>query len=142
MPKSDSEGRGNPAPGIPQVAKRVRLTVWQIQAIRDAVREISGEKARVFIFGSRTDLSKKGGDIDILVVSPGVSAKERFEIKKSIMVNLYRRFGERKIDLLVVDKPKTLLSRWLLRLGLKYDQKRRPSAVQGLLGVKSQHPSS
>ena len=42
----------------------MRLTTDQIQAIRDAASSTFGDKAAVWLFGSRVDDAKKGGDID------------------------------------------------------------------------------
>ncbi len=88
--------------------------------IKEAVRSVLGEEARVFIFGSRADLSKKGGDIDILVkVSRSFSEEERFNARKRIFVELCKRFGERKIDLLVVDEPRNPVERIALEEGVE-----------------------
>ena len=45
----------------------MRLTERQRQAIVDSIQETFGAQARTFLFGSRTDDSKFGGDIDLLV---------------------------------------------------------------------------
>ena len=88
--------------------------------IKEAVRSVLGEEARVFIFGSRADLSKKGGDIDILVKVPrSFSAEERFNARKRIFVELCKRLGERKIDLLVVDEPRNPVERIALEEGVE-----------------------
>lgn len=82
--------------------ENLRLSEYQIKAIRDAVREVLGSSARIFIFGSRTDLSKKGGDIDIFVLYPQkLSEEEKVKAEIEIMKELYKRLGERKIDLIV-----------------------------------------
>ncbi len=47
---------------------KVRLTEKQIKDIKEAVKKVLGGRAKIFIFGSRADLSKKGVDIDILVL--------------------------------------------------------------------------
>ena len=46
---------------------RMRLTVSKRLTIRDTVRTVVGAGARVRLFGSRTDDSARGGDIDLLV---------------------------------------------------------------------------
>ena len=47
-------------------------------------------------------MGKKGGDIDLLVVSKKIGYRER----RRIRVELLKRLGDRKIDLLVVGDPK------------------------------------
>ena len=59
---------------------RVRLKDWEIEAIREAVHRYDS-CAEILLFGSRTDLEKRGGDIDLLVVSKSKKArrqKDRF----------------------------------------------------------------
>lgn len=39
--------------------KRVRLSEEEIKAIKETAKEIFGEKTKVYLFGSRTDIHKK-----------------------------------------------------------------------------------
>ena len=48
----------------------MRLTPDQAQAIRGRIRIHMGKQARIWLFGSRTDDSRLGGDVD-LYVEPG-----------------------------------------------------------------------
>jgi len=45
----------------------VRLTQPQVKAIKSATAEIFGPDTRVWLFGSRADDSRRGGDVDLLV---------------------------------------------------------------------------
>ena len=45
----------------------VRLSEYEIRTIKETAKEIFGNNAKVYIFGSRADLTKKGGDIDIFI---------------------------------------------------------------------------
>ncbi len=80
--------------------QRVRLKEKEIKAIKDIIQSFDKE-ARVYIYGSRADLSKKGGDIDILVVSSKISLEQELKIKAKLLVAL----GDRKIDLVVSKSP-------------------------------------
>ena len=52
--------------------------------------------AKVFLFGSRTDDNKKGGDIDVLILT---EKKLNFSDLSKMRINFYKTFGEQKIDL-------------------------------------------
>ena len=45
----------------------MRLTEQQINIIQQVVASVAGDNARVTLFGSRVDDTKKGGDIDLLI---------------------------------------------------------------------------
>jgi len=74
----------------------MRLSERERDAIISAVRRYD-EHARVFLFGSRADDTKKGGDIDLLVLSDTIGIAERRQIVRTICDAI----GEQKIDLLV-----------------------------------------
>ena len=46
----------------------MRLSEKEISIIRDTVFDIFGS-AQIYLFGSRLDESKKGGDIDLFIIS-------------------------------------------------------------------------
>ena len=48
----------------------MRLTEQQIQDIKAIIQAEVGSEASVIVFGSRTDDSKKGGDLDLMVQVP------------------------------------------------------------------------
>ncbi len=89
----------------------MRLTDQQRQAIREAVENQFGSDAEVYLFGSRVDDERRGGDIDLLVELVDMPADSRTaaEAKFRALVEIQRRIGERKIDLIVSgaesDKP-------------------------------------
>ncbi|MCX7760987.1 MAG: nucleotidyltransferase domain-containing protein [Hydrogenothermaceae bacterium] len=78
----------------------VRLSESEIETIKRVVRQFDPQ-AKIILFGSRTDLSKKGGDIDLLVISDKIDYNSRRNIK----TELYLLLGDRKIDLIVTDNP-------------------------------------
>ena len=45
----------------------MRLTTDQVDAIRQRVESHMGPKARIWLFGSRVDDSRRGGDVDLYV---------------------------------------------------------------------------
>jgi predicted nucleotidyltransferase len=54
----------------------------------------------VYLFGSRTNDNKKGGDIDLAVRSNRIGLKEKIDIK----LKFFEEFGEQKIDLIIIDE--------------------------------------
>ncbi len=82
----------------------MRLTPEQVQAIRHAATATFGPGTPVWVFGSRADDSKKGGDIDLLVCPPAEAAARPFALKVQMLAMLERQLGERKIDV-VIEQP-------------------------------------
>ena len=60
----------------------MRLTSSQQQIIESTVAEVAGNAAQVWLFGSRRDDTRRGGDVDLLVrASPAISLLQRARIK-------------------------------------------------------------
>lgn len=79
----------------------MRLTPEQVQAIRFAASQAFGEDAAVWLFGSRADDQKKGGDIDLLV-HPAAQAMDHVLMRKiNMKVQIEQLIGEQKIDIVV-----------------------------------------
>lgn len=74
----------------------MRLTEQEQKSIKQIVQSYD-PKAQILLFGSRVDPDKKGGDIDLLVIS----AKLGFADKLNILADLHGELGEQKIDLLL-----------------------------------------
>lgn len=77
----------------------MRLKPEYIQWIKQSADECFGEGTRVYLFGSRTDDSRRGGDIDLFI-----ETKQRgnlFEKKIKMLGILNKRLGEQKIDLII-----------------------------------------
>ena len=49
----------------------MRLQSKEIQTIIQIAKDIYGETVQVYLFGSRLNVEKRGGDIDLLVRSTG-----------------------------------------------------------------------
>jgi len=78
-------------------SKKVRLKDWEINVIKKVIKSFD-KNAKIYIYGSRTDLKKRGGDIDILVISKNIPLERQLKLK----AKLIKFLGDRKIDLLVV----------------------------------------
>lgn len=84
----------------------MRLSQQSQQIIRNTVREVFGLEANVKLFGSRINDDARGGDIDLLVELPSITAdSERKTLQ--LIAKLQLRLGDQPIDVLVLD-PSTL----------------------------------
>ena len=76
----------------------IRLTSKEKDAIKTSILNID-PNAKVYLFGSRADSSKRGGDIDILILSKLLTRKEISQIRWYF----FERFGEQKMDIVIDD---------------------------------------
>lgn len=74
----------------------MRLKEFEITAIKEVVHELDAG-AQIYLFGSRADDSKRGGDIDLLIMSEKLTADDKYKIRSK----LYQLIGEQKIDILI-----------------------------------------
>ena len=80
----------------------MRLTPQQAAIIRSAAREVFGADARVWLFGSRVDDSKRGGDIDLLIETcDRLAPAEMVQRRTRYAARLYRSLGEQRIDMVI-----------------------------------------
>jgi len=74
----------------------MRLSKEEIETIKRSVAYYDAN-AKVYLFGSRIDNYKKGGDIDLLIISEKIDKK----ILRKIRNDFCDKFGEQKIDIIV-----------------------------------------
>lgn len=74
----------------------MRLCDYQIIVLKNKLQLISST-AQLYLFGSRVDDTKKGGDIDLLIVSDIVTKKDL----RTLIVEFFKHFGEQKIDIVL-----------------------------------------
>jgi len=76
----------------------MRLTQYECNSITQTILAYD-KNANIYLFGSRVDDNKKGGDIDLLILSPLLTFQHQIDIK----VKLHDLLGEQKIDLVISD---------------------------------------
>lgn len=81
----------------------LRLDSLQQKALIAALAEI---KDPVYIFGSRTDLLKKGGDVDILIVSD-FYYQSHFNTTLQV-IKKYQLICDEKIDVIIYPSPQNM----------------------------------
>ena len=79
----------------------MRLTPTQIETIWQAAWDVFGQETQVWLFGSRVDDSKRGGDIDLLIHPADPAADQTLTRKIRFLGLLERQLGERKIDVVI-----------------------------------------
>lgn len=79
----------------------MRLTPDQQSVIRSAVAETFGDAAGVWLFGSRVDDNKRGGDIDLLIETEQTDVAAIVRAELAFLTKLKMKLGEQKIDVLV-----------------------------------------
>ncbi|WP_080522913.1 nucleotidyltransferase domain-containing protein [Methyloprofundus sedimenti] len=77
-------------------AKLMRLTSKQIDTIKSSVLALDAG-AHVYLFGSRVDDTKKGGDIDLLIESNLLTKNDL----RKIRWQFFDIFGKQKMDLIL-----------------------------------------
>lgn len=80
----------------------MRLNEQERIAISQAAAETLPSGALVSLFGSRTDDTRKGGDIDLLVETQQSIPAEQWVAQRSRFVaSIWRRLGEQRIDVVL-----------------------------------------
>ncbi|MCL2688388.1 MAG: nucleotidyltransferase domain-containing protein [Chitinispirillia bacterium] len=74
----------------------MRISNHERNAIVKSVKD-ADETAKVWLFGSRADNTKKGGDIDIAILSDKINRIQKFYIRYAIE----EKIGLQKIDIVV-----------------------------------------
>lgn len=92
----------------------MRLSDGEVTSIKNTIHH-RDPKARIILFGSRTDDTKKGGDIDIFILSHILTEKDKRDLK----IALYESLGEQKIDILIEPEPMTALGKIAMKGGIE-----------------------
>lgn len=77
----------------------MRLKKENIEVIKKLARKYFGGDAKIYLFGSRIDDNKKGGDIDLYIET---NIKDNIiERKIKLIGELHKELGEQKIDIVI-----------------------------------------
>jgi len=74
----------------------MRLRNLEKESIIKAVKSIDPD-SRIYLFGSRVDDNRKGGDIDLLIITDKISLDAKLAIKRKI----FQEVEEQKIDIIL-----------------------------------------
>lgn len=77
----------------------IRLSSTEQQVIKQTILQYDPQ-AKIYLFGSRVDKHKKGGDIDLLIISDNLKPNTIGKIRWQ----LWEILGVQKIDLVLADQ--------------------------------------
>jgi predicted nucleotidyltransferase len=84
----------------------MRLTNREIEIIKEVINKYFKEKIELYLFGSRLNKTKKGGDIDLYILT---NHRENLTYKRLISkVKLEERLYK-PIDIIISNKKKSLI---------------------------------
>ena len=96
----------------------MRLSNQEINSIKKAFKEVFGD-GEIFLFGSRVDDSKKGGDIDLYIQSNyTLDTKQMLDKKIKFKLALYDKIGEQKIDVIISKDKDSSIEKEALQTGI------------------------
>ncbi len=81
--------------------KKVRLSDHDLDALERCFKKHFLHEDRLWLFGSRADLAKKGGDIDLYVETYAKNVDLAIKIKSDFLNELEELIGEQKIDVVI-----------------------------------------
>jgi predicted nucleotidyltransferase len=76
----------------------MRLSKDEVKILKNTLYTLNSD-AKLYLFGSRLYDNKKGGDIDLLIVSKTFTKK----LLRKLRVEFFKYFGEQKLDIIVDD---------------------------------------
>ncbi len=80
----------------------MRLSEKERESLKQAAKEVWGDNATIYLFGSRTDDTKRGGDIDLYIeLSYNESSRQLIHQKAAFLSKLDILIGEQKIDVVI-----------------------------------------
>jgi len=94
----------------------MRLSEYEKKAIKEAFKKVF-KNGKIYLFGSRVDDTKKGGDIDLyLIANKNENIKEK---KVKFLLKLYEQIGEQKIDVVIAKDKNRLIEQEALKNGIE-----------------------
>ncbi len=96
----------------------MRLSAFERTSITQTAREVFGAETSVYLFGSRVDDSRRGGDIDLYIVCEDIS--NLFAKKLRFLAKLKLKIEDQKIDVVFNEDPSRPIeqeaSKWAIPL--------------------------
>lgn len=84
-----------------QDPRTLRITSQQRQTLKALALRCFGSDAQIWLFGSRADPGRHGGDIDLYVEVPGMTPDQALDAKLHFLVLAKQQLGDRRIDVVL-----------------------------------------
>lgn len=90
-----------------KILNNIRLLPAEIEGIAAACEEvfeknqIPSDGIKLLLYGSRTDIKRKGGDIDLLLEVPSLYFSSCQNLQLRLLSTIKEKIGDQKIDLLI-----------------------------------------
>lgn len=94
----------------------MRLTAEERMLIKKAFLEVF-QAGEIYLFGSRVDDTKRGGDID-LYLCPYQKFEDEKARRRKFLIKLDEYLGEQKIDAILAQNQNRLIEQEALRTGV------------------------
>jgi len=79
----------------------MRLSEIQISSICRETLASFGDKSHVWLFGSRVDDTKRGGDIDLYIEPEIEQAADLVDAKLVFLMKVHEALGEQRVDVVL-----------------------------------------
>jgi len=99
------------------MVSQIRLNSYEQKMIKKAFLE-TFEDGDIFLFGSRVDVTQRGGDIDLYLV-PNTKFENERERKIKFLIKLDEYLGEQKIDVVLAKDKNRLIEQEALKYGIR-----------------------
>lgn len=79
----------------------MRLSEHDISTIKTLAQECFGDRAVVYLFGSRVDDTRRGGDIDLYIETDFDDVDRLIDARLHFLSRLKQRIGDQRIDVVL-----------------------------------------
>ena len=84
-----------------QTLQKIRLSDYDLKAAISLFLKYFLKEDKLWVFGSRVEQDKKGGDIDLYIETYADTAQDALKMKNNFLWDLEQVIGEQKIDIVL-----------------------------------------
>lgn len=84
-----------------QGSQQIRISSKDVEALQTLFKKHFMINDGLWIFGSRVDLSKRGGDIDLYIETHANTIEDAIKMRRDFSWDLEQAIGEQKVDIVL-----------------------------------------